>query len=575
MNPKDIERVKKDFRLFLKLVWDYLNLPSPTPLQYDMARYLQTGPNKVCIEAFRGVGKSFITQAYAGWILLNDPQKKILVVSASKQRADSFTTATLRMIVEMPILQHLTPLPNQRQSRVEFDVGPATNDQSPSVRSVGINSQIAGSRADVIIADDVEVPNNSATADMRTKLTDKIKEFSAVIKPKPWAKTLYLGTPQTEDSIYNKLPETFETRIWPARIPDHANFVKYEGKLAPYITQMINEGMKPGEPTDPLRFSDWDLAEREAEYGKAGFQLQFMLNTQLSDLEKYPLKVRDFIVASTEAATAPMIMNWMPNDNNLQGKLPNLAMAGDKFYGPAGHSREFGDYTGSVMAIDPSGRGKDETGYCVLKMLNGYLYIKACGGFIGGYEPATLRALALIAKEHKVNQVITEANFGDGMFTELIKPVFREVYNACAIEEMKSTGQKEKRIIDVIEPLLSRHKLVIDPKVIEDDYRTAQAYDNKDNKFNKTLIYQLTRITHEKGALAHDDRLDALAIACHYWVERIGQNEKVGLRNRQVELLDQELERFMTHANAQNIHPKGYRPPTTPNWNGKTYNRWR
>lgn len=571
MTDKELAKVKRDFRLFLKLVWDHINLPSPTPLQYDIARYIQKGPKKKCIEAFRGVGKSFITSAYVLWYLLNDPQRKVLVVSASKSRADAFSTFTLRLIEEMPILAHLRPLPHQRQSRIEFDVGPATADQSPSVKSAGITGQITGSRADLIVADDVEVPNNSATADMREKLIERIKEFSAILKPLPEAETLYLGTPQTEDSIYTKLPNTFETRIWPARIPNEQDMEKYKGNLAPYILDLAKT-MKSGEPTDPGRFTDWDLAEREAEYGKSSFSLQFMLNTQLSDMERYPLRIKDFIVMETSTDEAPMIVNWLPNDQTEVKKLPNLAMAGDRWYGPAGYSKEFAKYTGSVMSIDPSGRGKDETAYCVLKMLNGYLYIRRLGGFPGGYETATLRALAHIAKEEGVNHVIPEANFGDGMFTELLKPVFAEIH-PCRIEEVKSVGQKEMRIIDLIEPLLNRHKLIIDKQVIEDDYRTAQAYE-ADNKFNKTLIYQLSRITKEKGSLKHDDRLDALAIACAYWVERVGQNELRGLAQRKTELLNDELERFMKHARAQNLGRKGFSPPKKPNWNNGVRKRF-
>jgi hypothetical protein len=563
VTDKELARVKHDFRLFLKLVWDHINLPSPTPVQYDIARYIQRGPKKKCVEAFRGVGKSFITSAYVLWYLLNDPQRKVLVVSASKARADAFSTFTLRLIEEMPILAHLKPLPNQRQSRIEFDVGPATADQSPSVKSAGITGQITGSRADLIVADDVEVPNNSATADMREKLIERIKEFSAILKPLPHAETLYLGTPQTEDSIYNKLPGTFETRIWPARVPANADLEKYGQNLAPYVAKMCLS-YPEGSPVDPDRFSDWDLAEREAEYGKSGFSLQFMLNTQLSDMERYPLKIKDFIVMDTDPVQAPMVVNWLPNDQTEIKKVPNLAMAGDRFYGPAAYSKEFSNYTGSVMSIDPSGRGKDETAFCVLKMLNGFLYIRRLGGFPGGYETATLRALATIAKEEGVNRVIPEANFGDGMFTELIKPVFAEIH-PCQIEEVKSTGQKEKRIIDVLEPLLNRHKLILDRRVIEDDYRTAQAYE-ADNKFNKTLVYQLTRISQDKGSLKHDDRLDALAIACAYWVEKVGQNELLGLARKKDDLLKQELERFMVHAKAQNVKNRQYKVPQKPNW---------
>ena len=150
----NIEERLKDFRYFLFLIWKHLGLPDPTPIQYDIAKYLQTGPKRKVVEAFRGVGKSWITAAYVLFRLYHDPQLKILVVSASKERADNFSTFALRLINDVPWLNDLAPGPGQRSSKISFDVGPATPDQSPSVKSVGLFGQLTGSRADIIIADD-------------------------------------------------------------------------------------------------------------------------------------------------------------------------------------------------------------------------------------------------------------------------------------------------------------------------------------------------------------------------------------------------------------------------------------
>ena len=552
-----MDPIKDDFRNFLFIVWQHIKLPDPTPLQYDIARYLQHGPNKQCIEAFRGVGKSFVTAAYVLWLLYKDPQLKILVVSASKSRADAFTTFTMRLIQELPLLAHLKPKPEQRNSRIEFDVGPALADQSPSVKSVGITGQITGTRADIIIADDVEVLNNAATADMREKLQERIKEFSAVLKPLPTAKTIYLGTPQTEDSIYNKLPDTFDIRIWPAQIPSKEEAEKYGDALAPYVRKLM-ETLSEGTTTDPQRFSDLDLAARKAEYGRAGFSLQFMLNTSLSDTDRYPLKVRDLIVMDVPKDRAPMKIEWMPDIKKEVKELPNLAMAGDRFYTYAAHSDQFADYTGTVMSIDPSGRGKDETGYAVVKMLNGFLFVSRAGGLPGGYDMPTLQSLAMIAKEEKVNHVIIESNFGDGMYTSLFTPVISKVH-PCLIEEVKHSIQKERRIIDTIEPVLSRHKLVFDRSVIDTDYRTAQAYDG-DNKFTKSLIYQMTRISYAKGSLKHDDRLDALSMAIGYWVENMKQDADRGIAREREDKFEEDLKHFMDHA-------IGRQSRSSTNWN--------
>ena len=95
-----------DFRKFLFVIWKHLNLPDPTPVQYDIAYNLQHGDKRMIIQAFRGVGKSWVTSAYVVWLLYMNPQLNILVVSASKSRSDDFTTFTLRLISEMDILAH-------------------------------------------------------------------------------------------------------------------------------------------------------------------------------------------------------------------------------------------------------------------------------------------------------------------------------------------------------------------------------------------------------------------------------------------------------------------------------------
>jgi hypothetical protein len=123
----------KDFRNFLWVVWKHLNLPDPTPIQYDIADYLQSSPRRCIIEAFRGVGKSYITCAFVVHQLLLDPDKKFMVVSASKARADDFSTFTQRLIVELPMCQHLIAKEGQRWSKIAFDVAPAKASGSPSV----------------------------------------------------------------------------------------------------------------------------------------------------------------------------------------------------------------------------------------------------------------------------------------------------------------------------------------------------------------------------------------------------------------------------------------------------------
>ena len=531
----------KDFKNFLYLAWKQLNLPDPTALQYDIAQYMQHGDKRAIIQAFRGAGKSWICSAYVVHQLLMDQSLNILVVSASKTRSDDFSVFCMRLINEMPILQHLRPKDSQRQSKISFDVGGAPASHAPSVKSLGITSQLTGSRADIIIADDIEVPNNAATMVMREKLSEQVKEFDSILKPDDTSKVIFLGTPQTFDSIYTKLQERgYNSRIWPAtHITQSHNEKIYDGNVANICVDPEMEGRS----TEPLRFSDVDLAERKISYGSAGFTMQFLLDSKLSDVEKFPLKISDLIVTSIDNEVTPERYVWARDpDREWDSSIPNVAFAGERYYRPFKTLGDMVEYTGSVLAIDPAGRGKDETGYAVCKMLNGTLYVPAAGGLSGGYSEDTLVQLAELAKEHKVNYIVTETNFGDGMFNELIKPVLNRIY-PVSIEEVRHSTQKEKRIIDTLEPVMAGHRLVVDPDVIKDDFQTIQKYPHE-SQLKYSLFYQMSRLTRDRGAITHDDRLDALSIAVAYWVEQMAQDAEVKMAERKVELLDQELERF-------------------------------
>ena len=211
-------------------------------------------------------------------------------------------------------------------------------------------------------------------------------------------------------------------------------------------------------------------------------------------------------------------------------------------------------YTGSVMSIDPAGRGKDETGYAIVKMLNGFLYVTDAGGIGGGYSDEVLKALSIKARENSVNFIVVESNFGDGMFTELLKPVLTKIH-PCSIEEVRHNTQKEKRIIDTLEPVMNQHRLVVDPKVIKRDFESAQGY-TPEMQLKYQLFYQMSRITRDKGSLAHDDRLDALSIAVNYWVEQMAQDANRKIMDRKTEILKQETEKFINTYYKRTNKPK-------------------
>lgn len=530
-----LELLRSDFKIFLQAIWSELNLPPPTRAQYAIADYLQHGPKRLQIQGFRGVGKSWITGAFVLWQLFNDQEKKILIVSASKERADSMSIWLQKLITDTTWLKHLQPKSDTaRWSRISFDIccRPA---QAPSVKSVGITSQMTGSRADMILLDDCEVPNNSLTELMREKLLHLCTEAESILTPKESSRIMYLGTPQTTFTIYRRLAErNYRPFVWPARYPAKDKLTQYEDLLAPQILEDIEAGAKAGDPTDPDRFDNDDLLEREASMGRSNFQLQFMLDTSLSDAEKFPLKFQDLIITSVNPTQAPDAVVWCSDPRNVIKDLPAVGLPGDYFYSPMQLQGDWGPYTETICSVDPSGRGSDETAATFISQRNGFLYVHELRAYRDGYSDKTLLDILKGCKKYNVTKLLIETNFGDGMVAELFRKHLQQTKQAIDVEEVRANVRKEDRLIDSLEPVMNQHRLVIDRGVIEWDYNSNQDA-APEERMLYMLFYQMSRMCREKGAVKHDDRLDSLAQGVKYFTEAlaISAYETVKLRKQE------------------------------------------
>ena len=528
-----VTALKEDFKLFLQALWDQLDLPNPTRAQYAIADYLQNGPKRLQIQAFRGVGKSWITGAFVLWTLFNDPERKIMIISASKERADNMSIFLQKLIIETPWLSYLQPKSDDsRWSRISFDVNCSPH-QAPSVKSVGITGQLTGSRADLMILDDIEVPGNSMTELMREKLLQLCTEAESILTPKDDSRIMYLGTPQTTFTVYRKLAErSYRPFVWPARYP--RKLTNYEGLIAPQLQEDIDNGAEPWETTDPDRFDSDDLVEREASMGRSNFMLQFMLDTSLSDAEKFPLKMADLIITSVNPTKAPESIVWCSDPSNVIKDLPTVGLPGDYFYSPMSIVGEWDDYSETICSVDPSGRGTDETTAAYLSQRNGFLYLHEMRAYRDGYSDNTLLDILKGCKKYNASTLLIESNFGDGIVAELFKKHLINTKQAIHIEETRANVRKEDRIIDSLEPVLNQHRLVVDRSVIEWDYHS-----NKDEASEKRLLYmlfyQMSRMCREKFAVRHDDRLDCLAQGVKYYTDALSISAERQILQRRVD----------------------------------------
>ena len=528
-----LSALQDDFKLFLQALWDQLDLPQPTRAQYAIADYIQHGPKRLQVQAFRGVGKSWITGAFVLWTLFKDPEKKIMIISASKERADNMSIFLQKLIIETPWLNHLQPKSDDaRWSRISFDVNCSPH-QAPSVKSVGITGQLTGSRADLMVLDDIEVPGNSMTEMMREKLLQLCTEAESILTPYDNSRIMYLGTPQTTFTVYRKLAErNYKPFIWPARFPK--DITPYEGLIAPQLQEDIDNGALPWDCTDPDRFDDDDLVDREASMGRSNFALQFMLDTSLSDAEKFPLKMADLIITSVNPTDAPENIVWCSDPANILKDLPTVGLPGDYFYSPMQLQGEWSPYTETICSVDPSGRGADETAAAYISQKNGILYLHEVRAYRDGYSDNTLLDILRGCKKYGATTLVVESNFGDGIVAELFKKHIIQTKQRILVEEVRANVRKEERIIDTLEPILNQHRLVVNKSVVEWDYNS-----NRDaapeERLLYMLFYQMSRMCRSKYAVKHDDRLDCLAQGVKYFIDAlsISAQEQINLRKRE------------------------------------------
>ena len=555
-----LRRAYPEFVPFLRDIMQELGF-STSEIQEDIGAWMQHGPDFLMVQAQRGQAKTTIAAIFAVWNLVHDPTFRVLIVSAGETQANEISTLIVRIINSVDILEMLRPdaSAGDRTSVEHYDVHYSLKgiDKSPSVACVGINSNLPGKRADLLIPDDVESNKNSLTAAARAQLISFTQEFSSIsVKEKArGGRIIWLGTPQSVDSVYNGLPgRGVAVRIWPGRIPTPEQEEHYGSALAPIIRAKIEAGAKrtgfgldgeQGEAVDPLLRSEDALLKQEMDKGAAGFQLQFMLLTALTDALRHPLKTERIVAI-------PMLSDWYPLTVIPGfGKHREVTVNGQKYRYAIPHevSSETGKLQSTVLYLDPAGGGVngDETGYAFGGLLNSHVYVREWGGLPGGHTEVHLNAIAELAVRLRPTLIKVEKNFGYGLFLTALKPVVTAAFDKAnlphpAFDEDMVHGQKEVRIIETLEPVLGRGALIFNEDIFLNEAASIQQHDLR-LRNTYSGLFQLAKITRDRNSLAHDDRVDALAGLVQHYAPALVVDQKKALDSAK----KREYERLMSN----------------------------
>lgn len=542
----EVEALRDHYALFEDFLYDCMTELmgfNCTDLQIDIGRFLQSDVRYGMIQAQRSQAKSTIVAMFAVWQLIHDCKHRILIISAGSEVAAEIANWVIQIIMNWDILECLRPdrQHGDRASSKAFDIHWQLKgaEKSPSIACIGITANMQGRRADLLIPDDIESSKNGTTETQRQALEHLSKDFTSICQK---GRIMYLGTPQTVDSIYNNLPARgYIIRVWTGRVPTNQEAKHYGETLAPYIREMMDipsnqvgggvDGTR-GVPTDPVLLGEESLTMKELDQGGAYFNLQHMLNTELSDELRHPLKTKNLIVLPFGTEKAFGELTWLPSPEKL---IPceNKFTSKPQFYRPFSTSTELYEFEGKHMYVDTAGGGKngDETVAAVTYFLHGYVFLAEIRKYAGGYSDETYEDLSKLAMKHGVNSIDVEKNFGFGAFASSWRPIIQRVYkvagkdNCPRIEDVWESGQKELRIIDTLEPIMGRHRLIVHEDIIDYDYQSVSKYPI-DQRESYKFFHQMAKVSRERGSLIHDDSLDAVAGSVRKWVDNLAIDEK-------------------------------------------------
>ena len=447
------------FRLFVVLWNQRQGLATPS-VHLFMATWLESawraGDKRLLLMAFRSCGKSTLVGLFAAWLLYTNPDLRILVVAAETSLARRMVRNVRRIIERHPLTQNLKPKNADQWGADRFTVNRAMELRDPSMVAAGITANATGSRADVIICDDVEVPNTCDTADKRRDLRDRLAEMDFILTL--GGTMLYVGTPHSWFTIY---ADKARSEIGEAR-PFLDGFRRLK---IPVLD-------RDGHSAWPERYSAHDIARMRAATGENRFRSQMMLEPV--NIAEGRLDPARLVRYGDDAVFSPELRQLHIG----AARMVSCAAYWDPAFGRSGGDR-------SVLAIvftDTDGN----------LYLHHVLYMN-CDGATEDEATAQSRAVVEAVKRFHVPAVTIEIN-GIGRFLPAI--LRRELAKGrvpCAVVEHSSTRPKNIRILESFETVMAARLLRVHGDVWKTPFLTEM---------------QDWTPTRDNGA---DDGLDAVA----------------------------------------------------------------
>ncbi len=431
------ENEKKNFKTFVEKWNEQLNFSTP-PVHCDMAQWLEEAwlakDLKLLLMAFRSSGKSTIVGLFAAWLLYTNPDLRILVLAADYPLAKKMVRNVKRIIERHPMTQNMRPDRPEQWASDTFTIRREIVSRDPSMQARGVTSNITGSRADIVICDDVEVPNTCDSGEKREELRTRLAEISYILVP--GGTQLYIGTPHSYYTIYAKEPR--------AEIGEEAPFL--QGFNRKEIPVLDGEGKSAWEERFPAEYLD----EMRRDTGPNKFASQMLLlpvNIAEGRLDPDLIEIYE-----GGLYYAKEIMQL-----HIDGKV---MVSASSWWDPA-----FG-----------SAKGDNSVLACVFSDKEGNMYLHhleyiTCDPHDDTDEATQqCRIVARIAKELMLPSIAIEINGLGRFLPSLLKNELAEARSMCAVKEISTRKPKEVRIIEAFDAPLAAKRFYMHRDVCKTNF---------------------------------------------------------------------------------------------------------
>jgi hypothetical protein len=478
-----------------------LHRPAASVQWMMMYHIANTQHRDVLLEAARGWTKSTITVIYASYLFWCDPNHQLICVHKIEPEAKKFASALRRLFLVLPWLGHLNPkllgYPHFLNRTDSFNVGARWEfaDQNPSVFAVGIGGTATGHRADTVIFDDIETRKNARTETRRDDLVENVAEYDYICREN--ARRIFLGTPQTRFTVYNRLPgieiDADYRPVQEITPTEHLEQLKCSRMLVPGLDSNDQSTFPEIKSTEQLHKE----RGRDKNRPNPTFRLQVMLDTSDVDLDQMPLATSKF--ARRVFETSPDFIACID---------PNRGRGGDEMAIAVG--TVLLPFQGIIADLDAETHGRH------------IMYVRHIEGLNDTFG-RQLSAVLRVLQAFRIRTVYVESNLVQkadyqSQFPTRLSEAALDAGIDTRVESIWSTGNKLDRILDTMQPPLETGEIAVHPDVFSDP-RTAEQFS----------MFRPDELPPEHIG---DDRADACSMLIQKLLPRYRRLTKVGQPHR-------------------------------------------